>query len=640
MKRFFISVLIGIFLSPTINASDLQKLFDEAAASPNKTLSLKGLHSLSAPVKLSSKHNNLTVLGDNSAVISGEVKIENWQTDGGLWKTKIDVPFVEYLFVNGQRAKIATTGERTVSKLPSKKDNKILRVDTADIPSYSDAERSDVILELVAFWEFKRYYIDSIRDNGNGTSDIRLKNGNLWLAYQKPEWVHFRFANSKSFLTEGHFYFDKQQKTLYYYPRKGETPENSTASIAVLDRLIEINGAENITIKGVKFTHCATRSNYEHTDGQASSTLPAAVEVSNASGVSILDCVFEKTNGYAIAIEHTFKRGKIQNCIFNDIGGGAVRLGESVHGDKRTYEKLVSGVEIRNNIVLKYGREFFSAVGILILDCADNTVADNTIADGYYSGISCGWSWNPVDISYARNNKILRNKITKIGQGKLSDLAGIYLLGKQEGTLVEGNRIEDVLSRSYGGNGIYCDESSSHYTVKNNTIICAQSGMSLNKVRAVRVVNNVIASAKSPITLYWTNNGDYRQDLHRDTVIERNIFDWTDGFLRIAIAWDKTLPIKKLDDNIYFEHGQPKESIFDWAFGFGKDSAKFEKGGFAQWQKATRFDLHSLNADPQIEDGEPQNIEICEKIGFEFFSTKSAGVKGSMRKKLAELGLN
>ncbi len=639
MKRFFASVLIGIFLSPTINAADLQKLFDEAAASPNRTLALTGLHSPTAPVKLTAKHSGLSVIGDNTAVISAERKIDNWQTEGVLWKAKIDVPFVEYLIVNGQRAKIATTHERTVKKLPPEKNNEILRVDTADIPVYTDAERPDAFIEFVAFWTFKRYYIDSIKNNGDGTSDIRLKNGDLWLIYLKPDYVHFRFANSKSFLTAGQFYFDKSQKILYYYPREGETPENSSASIAVLDRLIEIDGASNITIKGVKFTHCAARSTYEQDDTQASSTLPAAVEISNAADISILDCTFEKTNGYAIAIEHTFKGGKIQNCIFNDIGGGAVRLGKSERNDKRTYEKLVRGVENRNNIIYKYGREFLSAVGVLILDCADNVVADNTISDGYYSGISCGWSWNPVEISYARNNKILRNKITKIGQGKLSDLAGIYLLGIQEGTLVEGNRVEDVSSRSYGGNGIYCDESSSRYTVRNNTIIGAQSGMSLNKVRAVRVVNNVIAAAKRPITLYWTNKGDYRQDLHRDAVIERNIFDWTDGFLRIAIAWNKTLPIKKFDDNIYFEHNQPKDSLFDWAFGFGKGTAKFEKGGFAQWQKATGFDLHSLNADPQIEDGEPQNIELCEKIGFEFFSTKSAGVKGAMRKKLAELGL-
>ena len=306
---------------------------------------------------------------------------------------------------------------------------------------------------------------------------------------------------------------------------------------------------------------------------------------------------------------------------------------------KSDRKKLVRGVEIENSIVYKYGREFLSAAGILILDCADNTVANNTISDGFYSGISCGWSWSPLEISYAENNKILCNKITKIGQGKLSDLAGIYLLGMQEGTLVEGNMVEDVSSRSYGGNGIYCDESSSRYTVKNNTIFNAQSGMSLNKVRAVRVVNNAIVSAKRPITLYWTNKGNYRQDLHRDAIIECNIFDWTDGFLRIAIAWDKNLPIKKFDNNIYFEHAQPKNALFDWAFEFGTGTAKFTKGGFTQWQKATGYDMHSFNADPQIEDREPQNLELCQKIGFKPFSTKSAGVKAAMREKLAEFDI-
>ena len=90
---------------------------------------------------------------------------------------------------------------------------------------------------------------------------------------------------------------------------------------------------------------------------------------------------------------------------------------------------------------------------------------------------------------------------------------------------------------------------------------------------------------------------------------------------------------------MYFWREQAEEEPFEWAFGFGTGSAKFEKGGFAQWRKASGYDAHSLNENPQIDNGEPQNIELCEKIGFEFFSTKLAGVKGSMREKLVKFGL-
>lgn len=88
MKRFIATVALGIFLLSALNAADLQKLFDAAASSPDKTLTLTGLHSLTAPVKLTQKHSGLSVVGDGTAVISGEMKIRNWQRTARFGRQK------------------------------------------------------------------------------------------------------------------------------------------------------------------------------------------------------------------------------------------------------------------------------------------------------------------------------------------------------------------------------------------------------------------------------------------------------------------------------------------------------------------------------------------------------------------------
>ena len=65
----------------------------------------------------------------------------------------------------------------------------------------------------------------------------------------------------------------------------------------------------------------------------------------------------------------------------------------------------------------------------------ENVIAHNEIADLNYTGISCGWVWG-YENSITRENLIEKNHIHDIGNGVLSDMGGIYLLGNQQGTIV------------------------------------------------------------------------------------------------------------------------------------------------------------------------------------------------------------
>ena len=87
-----------------------------------------------------------------------------------------------------------------------------------------------------------------------------------------------------------------------------------------------------------------------------------------------------------------------------------------------------------------------------------------------YTGISCGWTWNPVP-NYTRHNVITRNVIHDVLK-ELADGGGIYTLGQQEGTIIRENIIYNI-RRDPGAigshnNGMFFDESSSRFTVEQN----------------------------------------------------------------------------------------------------------------------------------------------------------------------------
>jgi hypothetical protein len=92
------------------------------------------------------------------------------------------------------------------------------------------------------------------------------------------------------------------------------------------------------------------------------------------------------------------------------------------------------------------------------------------------------------------------NLIYNIGSGSLSDMGGIYLLGRQPGTIVARNVIHDVRyaeNDGYGGWGIYLDEGSAEIIVLQNLVYnCASQGLFVHKGVGNMVISNVFANNK------------------------------------------------------------------------------------------------------------------------------------------------
>jgi len=130
-----------------------------------------------------------------------------------------------------------------------------------------------------------------------------------------------------------------------------------------------------------------------------------------------------------------------------------------------------------------------------------------------YSGISTGYVWG-YENTVCTENRILYNHIYNIGKGNVSDMGGIYTLGKQYGSLIIGNYIHNVKSATYGGWGIYLDEASTGFRIEKNIVYGTTShSMHIHWGRENIIKNNILAfGEKGGITVahpYWEPRSMY-----------------------------------------------------------------------------------------------------------------------------------
>ena len=78
-----------------------------------------------------------------------------------------------------------------------------------------------------------------------------------------------------------------------------------------------------------------------------------------------------------------------------------------------------------------------------------------------------GWSWT-YGYTKTGGNILSHNNISAIGMGVLCDMACVYHLGQDNGTMITNNLCTNVSSYGYGGNGYYTDAGSSNVTISLN----------------------------------------------------------------------------------------------------------------------------------------------------------------------------
>ncbi len=395
----------------------------------------------------------------------------------------------------------------------------------------------------------------------------------------------------------GEWFLDRKTGVLTYLPRPGETPETVTVVAPRLDTLVRFEGrveegqpAGGIQFLAVDFAHTGWNlAPQGQSFPQAEVQLGGAIELVGAHGVMLEFCTVRHTGGYGVAIGPGCRKAWVHGCDLFDLGGGGVKVGTASGAqlvsfggfDPENPENAVDRNWVTDCRIRGGGRLHPAAVGVWIGHATNTLVERNEIGDFYYTGVSVGWTWGYAEPSRSHHNEIAWNHIHDIGQGVLSDMAGVYTLGVSPGTKVHHNIIEDVHAYDYGGWGLYTDEGSTWIEMTHNLVVRTKTGgFHQHYGKDNRIAHNVFAEAEVQ-QLQRT-----RTEEHRSFRFVYNVVYWTNESPLFGSNWrDDHFMV---DGNLYWNPNYP-EIVFP--------------GGLdLEGWRARGHDRNSMIADPKFVD--------------------------------------
>jgi hypothetical protein len=495
-----------------------------------------GIYPLSAPIRFTEEDSGTAdcpityeAWQKDKPVFSGGRAITGWKAvtvDGKhLWAAEVPGLNFRQLWINGRRAIRArnpNTGFLRVSGIPDlnlKKEYQIGNISfeykPGEVAHWQDFEDAEAV--FLTFWISTRRHIASLDEEKHVATLRKPTPMRLTDGFGK-EPARYYMENAFELLdAPGEFYLRRKSGTLYYMPRPGEQIAKIEAIAPAIDQLLIQEGkpladkhVQYLTFRGLSFEHAEFDPPDESRgflyERQASAPMPGAVRIYGARHCSLERCRIAHVSSNAIHFSRGCDHDRLADSELVDLGTGGIKLGEPDRignvppGIKNPFPddpKLEThDIEITGNDIREGSRIYHQGHGILVGQSYNNRIAHNHIHDFYQIGISVGWTWG-YGKSLAHHNIIEYNHIHQIGQGWSSDLAGIYTLGPQPGTVLRDNLIHDVECAEYIGRGIYLDEGSSDIVVENNIIYNTTTGafgMNYGKRNTIR--NNVFAFGK------------------------------------------------------------------------------------------------------------------------------------------------
>ena len=648
----------GLLKSPAEAVSHIRSLRQTGQLGVDQPVTIRmaaGLYELSDTLNLSAADSGLIFEGapGGKTVLSGGSRISGFQADGsGVWRASVPAGFeFDELWVAGFRAVRARSPnsgyyyiKQTVSEGEDRNGKPVdwfhrafeasNPSDLAPLCSLSDDELSRAVAYVYYSWDGDWLRCDRVLgDRGILVfkEPSRLDFFYLWVKYE----TRYHLENFRAALDEpGEWFLDHAANEVLYIPKSGQNPGSAVAVAPRLRRLVRIRGKKdapvrNIAFRNIVFSHTGRVMAGSITGTQAGANLSAAVDIDHARGVSFSDCRFLHTAENALGFRSDCRDCSVAMCSFGDLGGGGVQIGSTDWRPGRPTDGVTRSVRVEDCVFLRGGRRFPEGVAVAVYQASDCTVAHNDIADFYYTGISVGWTWGYAD-TVAHRNLVAYNRIRGIGQGVLSDMGGVYTLGRSPGTRIVGNVIGDVVSYNYtgaGSCGIYTDEGSSEIVVESNLVYRVKDMLvhqNYGKKNLIR--NNIFAFPGHAVAGDCIALG--RPESPYSAALTNNIFVWR-GQSRAY----KTSP-ERMASGAF-----PRGRNLYWCF----DNASLDAFGGKSFAEAmvTGGDEGSVYADPLFvapDDGDfslkPDSPAL--KLGFKPFDASQAGVRDATRRSMLD----
>lgn len=562
----------------------------------------------------------------------------------GVWRTRVEPSFrFEQLYVNGQRATRARSPNRFyyymqaqapfgIDPLTGKPADLSHRAfiaaksDIATLAGKSCAELSNVVVTVYHSWEVSHARVQAVEPE---TGRVVVTGSSPWPFFNwGPYLPRYHIENFREALDEPGEWFLEADGTLCYLPLPGERPGRTEAVAPVADAFLRFSGdalkgrwVSNLNFSGLTFAYAGySLPERGQGDGQAAASQPAAVELDGVRQVAFRDCVFAHVGPHGLWFRKGCRESAVERCHVFDLGGGAIRIGDSKWSRDELPDRLTGRIVIDNNILHEGGRFFRGATGVWIGHASDVQVTHNDIGDFFYTGISMGWTWGYQETATHRNT-LAFNHIHHLGWGVLSDMGGIYTLGRSDHTAVTNNHIHDVYSYDFsgrGGWGLYTDEGSAEMVFENNLIHHVKTGCIHQHYGRENIFRNNILAFSMDGQIQRSRIED-----HTSVIITNNIVYWDNlsaAFWRGHAGAAGTVTDAVVNANTYWNPN-------------GLASNAFNCGTWDAWRAAGQ-DAQSRIADPLFQNAAKGDFRLkssspAVKAGFRPFDYEQAGVYGA-----------
>jgi hypothetical protein len=296
--------------------------------------------------------------------------------------------------------------------------------------------------------------------------------------------------NLKEGLTEpGQWCLDKTHQKVWYRPLDGEDPAKLLFEAPTQTALIAMAGYQDLPVSQIVIKGLTL----EQTDTPVNNPWNGAVQLRHVADCRLEGLQIRNMARWGIQTMDA-NRLVLERCTFTDLGGG----GASVTGK----DNRMGNCSVRKIGLLFQGSNAITWQG------TGGLIAHNEISDAPYDGIMC----------QANGTLIEGNKIRQV-MLKLHDGAAIYT-GFSKAITIRGNDVRDVPDTGgYGSSAYYMDEQAENYLLEDNFCVGVARPMQNHMAKNNTVRGNLFV-VEGDGTLAFARSSGYR--------LENNVF-WASG---------------------------------------------------------------------------------------------------------------
>lgn len=500
---------------------------------------------------------------DNKPILSGGKSITGWEkVDDKIWKAKVDedIEMVRQLYINEYPARIARSkytyrGKSAWDDPMTEFEQDGFILPKKNFPVLSNTDDTEMIFQFM--WCLHYFPVKQITDLGD----------NWRIEYDQPMFgryltgaashstpsagISLWIQNAPELMDEpGEFWYDKDEKTVYYYAFPEEDMTKAEVMTPVTKRLMTVTGVsksdkvQNLTFDNLDIRHGAwneitveglfvgqgdSRIDPYQENPQSKETWQYGrmfdqIEMNFADNISVTNCVFANHGSSVLAMRNCVTNSKIEGNVIRDVAGSGIVIGDIKYTNGvHTVEDTSRNISITNNVIRRVGHDYMGSIGIMVFYANSIDSMHNDIRYVPYTGISYGWGWGAAISNTLRcgEHMIANNRIDHSSQA-VYDGGAIYTLSSQKGTYIQGN----YMSNSPDSGGIYFDQGSANMVARDNVF----EDNHKNTIYAGKLIwdvyrnyaNYLDSGSSSP----WYNGDEAKKAMVKERPVRTEGYNW------------------------------------------------------------------------------------------------------------------